>query len=212
MDEFHKARLAWDKQFERGYFLHEPIQREMPRITQHLRIQGVHRVLDLGCGSGRHTAYLAKEGFAVFALDIAPSGLSATLRKLATERLTGYVLLADIRQLPFGAELFDAIISVRVIHHNRIALIHQTVEEMWRVLTPHGLVWVTVPVPKGHGSKHGLEIEPGTWVPHHGIEKGLPHHLFTEDELKELFHRFSILQLRVFETSHYSLIAQKPSE
>ena len=211
MDEFHEARMAWEKQYKKGFFLRESIHGEIPQIIQDFKARNVRRVLDLGCGSGRHTLYLAQEGFEVFGLDIAPTGLSTTLHKLAADGLTGHYTLADILQLPFDDSFFDAIISVRVIHHNRIALIRQTVDEMWRVLKPHGLVWVTVPVPKGHGSKDGCEIEPGTWVPHHGIEKGLPHHLFTEDELKDLFQRFSIINLRVFTLSHYSLLAEKPN-
>jgi ubiquinone/menaquinone biosynthesis C-methylase UbiE len=210
MDEFNEARMAWERQYEKGAFLQESIQQEMPRIAQALQTHEVRCVLDLGCGSGRHTLHLAQHGFTVIGLDIAPSGLSATKEKLYTEGLLGALTLADIIQLPFTDAVFDAIISVRVIHHNRIALIRQTVDEIWRVLQPGGLVWVTIPVPKGHGSKGGREIEPGTWIPSHGIEAGLPHHLFTEEELRELFHQFRIVDLRVFQLSHYSLLAQKP--
>lgn len=209
-DEFHEARYAWERQYQKGYFLHEPVHRELPKIAQRFKTHVVTRVLDHGCGSGRHTVYLASQGFEVFGLDIAPTGLSTTIQKLATEGLTGHVTLADMLQLPYEDEFFDAIISVRVIHHNRLAVIRETVEEMRRVLKPQGLVWVTVPVPKGHGSKHGREIEPDTWVPSGGIEKGLPHHLFTEARLRDLFQQFSILELREVSFSHYSLLAAKP--
>ncbi len=210
-DEFHDARLAWERQYEKGYFLNEPVQHELPDIVQRFKAQGIQRILDHGCGSGRHTIYLAKHGFEVFGLDIAPTGLTATIHKLAEEGLTGHTSLADILQLPYEDDFFDAIISIRVIHHNRIVVIRLTVEEMRRVLKPGGLLWATVPVPKSHGSKHGQEIEPGTWVPTSGIEKGLPHHLFTEDGLRDLFQHFTILELRVFSMSHYSILVQKPT-
>jgi ubiquinone/menaquinone biosynthesis C-methylase UbiE len=210
-DEFHEARYAWEKQYQKGYFLHESIHRELPDIAQRFKAHGVKRVLDHGSGSGRHTVYLAVQGFEVFGLDIAPTGLRNTIQRLADAGLTGHVTLADMLQLPYEDAFFDAIISIRVIHHNRLAVIRETVEEMQRVLKPGGLVWVTVPVPKGHGSKHGREIEPGTWVPRGGIEKGLPHHLFTEEGLRKLFQRFSILELRVVSLSHYSLFAENPN-
>jgi len=209
-DEFHEARFAWERQYRKGYFIHEPVHHELADIAHRFKSLGVKRVLDHGCGSGRHTVYLAVKGFEVFGLDIAPTGLSITIQKLASEGLTGHVTLADMLQLPYEDDFFDAIISVRVIHHNRLAVIRETVEEMQRVLKPGGLIWVTVPVPKGHGSKRGREIEPGTWVPSGGIEKGLPHHLFTEERLRKLFHRFSILELHVFSLSHYSLLAENP--
>ncbi len=210
-DEFHDARLAWERQYQKGFFLDQSIHHEMPGIAKRFKTHGVLRVLDHGCGSGRHTVYLAKQGFDVFGLDIAPSGLSATIQKLAAEGLTGHTSLSDIRQLPYEDEFFDAIVSVRVIHHDRITVIRKTVEEMYRVLKPKGLAWVTVPVPEGHGSKYGNEIEPDTWVPSSGCEKGLPHHLFTEDELEELFQHFVILQLQVFSMSHFSLLVEKPT-
>ena len=211
-DEFHEARFAWERQYEKGYFLNEPIHDELPAIVQRFKADDVHRVLDHGCGTGRHTVYLAKQGFEVFGLDIAPTGLSATIHKLAAEGLAGHVSLADILQMPYEDAFFDAIISIRVIHHNRLAVIQQTVKEMRRVLKPNGLMWVTVPVPKGHGSKHGKEIEPGTWVPTHGIEKGLPHHLFTEEGLRQLFQHFKILEFQEFTLSHYSVLVKRTTE
>ncbi|MHA2427155.1 MAG: class I SAM-dependent methyltransferase [Candidatus Hermodarchaeia archaeon] len=211
-DEFHDARQAWERQYEKGYFLNKPIQHELLDIAQQFKSHGVRRVLDHGCGSGRHTVYLAKQGFEVFGLDIAPTGLSTTIHKLAEEGLTGHTSLADILQMPYENGFFDAIISVRVIHHNRIAVIRKTVEELRRVLKPYGLLWVTVPVPKGHGSRYGQEIEPGTWVPTSGIEKGLPHHLFTEDGLRELFQHFTILEFKEFALSHYSVLVKRPAE
>jgi SAM-dependent methyltransferase len=211
-DEFHDARGAWEKQYKKGYFLGEPIQEELPAIIQRFKSHGVSSILDLGCGSGRHTVYLAKQGFDVFAVDIAPTGLDVTMQKLAAQDLKGHMTLADILHLPYQDRFFDAIISIRVIHHNRVAIIRNTVAEIWRVLRPQGLVWITVPVPKGHSSRGGQEIEPGTWIPDDGIEKGLPHHLFTEPELHELFQHFTILDFRVFSMSHYSLLAEKPTK
>ena len=182
----------------------------MPEIVERFKSHDVNFVLDHGCGSGRHVVYLTEQGFEVLGLDIAPTGLHALLGKFTSDEFASHLALADILHLPFEDEAFDAIISVRVIHHNRLALIRKTVNEMWRVLKPGGLIWITVPVPKGHGSTDGIEIEPGTWVPTGGIEKGLPHHLFTEDELQELFQHFSILELQVFSLSHFSVLVKKP--
>jgi ubiquinone/menaquinone biosynthesis C-methylase UbiE len=211
-DEFRDGRLAWERQYEKGAFLSQSIHSEMPNIAQQFQEHGVKHVLDHGCGSGRHTVFLAQHGFEVCGLDIAPTGLQTTIQKLAVLGPSTNTTLADILHLPFQNHSFDAIISIRVIHHNRIAVIQQYVKEMWRVLRPQGLIWVTVPVPKGHGSKDGHEIEPGTWVPTRGIEKGLPHHLFTEEGLRCLFQHFEIQTLRTYSLSHYSLLAQKISD
>ena len=44
--------------------------------------QSVRRVLDLGCGLGRHTLYLNQQGLRGAGSDIAPSGLAVTSSKL----------------------------------------------------------------------------------------------------------------------------------
>ena len=41
-----------------------------------LKARGVQRVLDLGCGVGRHTLLFAEHGFAVEAIDGAAAGLN----------------------------------------------------------------------------------------------------------------------------------------
>ncbi len=208
-DEDSGGRLAWERMYAQGLFLRQAVHSEMTSIAKRFKGCGVKQVLDLGCGSGRHTVFLAKQGFEVVGLDIALTGLEATLQQLAEAGLIGHVTASDILRLPFVDQAFDAIISVRVIHHDRLRVIQETVAEMWRVLQPNGLVWITVPVPKDHPSTQGREIEPGTYVPFSGCEKGLPHHLFTEEELHALFRNFVIIDFQTIRESHYSLLATK---
>jgi cyclopropane fatty-acyl-phospholipid synthase-like methyltransferase len=197
--------------YAKGQFLRQPLHSEMTKIAKHFVSRKVKRVLDLGCGSGQHTVFLAKQGFDVFGLDIAPTGLSETIHLLAEAEVTAHVTLSDIQQFPYDDTFFDAIISIEVIHHNPVSAIEETISEMWRVLKPEGIIWVTVPIPRGHPSKRGVEIEPQTFVPQEGFEKGMPHHLFTQAELETVFQDFSILDLHIHDNRHYSLLAEKPS-
>jgi SAM-dependent methyltransferase len=43
--------------------------REMPGLLQRLRAAGARRILDVGCGTGRHVAALREEGFLAFGAD-----------------------------------------------------------------------------------------------------------------------------------------------
>jgi hypothetical protein len=45
----------------------------------------------------------------------------------------------------------------------------------------------------------GVQIEPGTFIPQDGPEKGLPHHLFTEAEISIEFAAFKIRQVEVLD-------------
>src|ERR1051326_8344285 len=52
---------------------------------------------------------------------------------------------ADICNLPFADESFDAVISSSVIYHEWVANVGTAMREMWRVLRPGGLLILNVP-------------------------------------------------------------------
>ena len=66
------------------------------------------RVLDLGCGGGRHSAPLAEAGFSVVGLDLSPELLAAARTRLGP---SGRLVRADMRALPFAERSFDAVTS-----------------------------------------------------------------------------------------------------
>ena len=43
--------------------------REMPGLLRRLRAEGARRILDAGCGTGRHVAALREEGFLAYGAD-----------------------------------------------------------------------------------------------------------------------------------------------
>ena len=67
----------------------------------------------------------------------------------------------------------------------------RTIGEIWRVLAPGGLAFVSV-AGRIHGDTEYEEIEPGTYLPQTGSEAGLPHHIFDEERLREAFGAFEI--------------------
>ena len=65
------------------------------------------RVLDVGCGSGRHLAELQRIGYRATGLDLSSSMLEAALAAVPECGL----VRADMRQLPFRAGSFDVVTS-----------------------------------------------------------------------------------------------------
>lgn len=141
----------------------------------------------------------------VWGLDNSPEGLRATRAWLADEGLKATLVdQSMLDPLPFEDEFFDAVISVQVIHHARLATIRSVVREVQRVLKPGGLLFVTVPQIRNQATEFE-EIEPNTYIPLNGSEKGLAHHYFTPEELTEVFAGVEVTTIRVDSVRHYSL-------
>ena len=108
---------------------------------------GVHGrdVLDLGCGTGRHTAWLAGAGARVTAVDFSAGMLDEARRKVPR----GAVLFIahDLHDpLPFDDASFDAVVSGLVLEH--LHDLHGFFGEARRVLRPAGRAVVSAMHPR----------------------------------------------------------------
>jgi SAM-dependent methyltransferase len=100
---------------------------------------GARRVLDLGCGVGRHALLFAEHGFAVEAIDGAAAGLDFAGREAAARSLRLSLRRADADALPFAEARFDYVLSWNVIFHGTMGDVGRRFAEIWRVLKPGGL-------------------------------------------------------------------------
>jgi SAM-dependent methyltransferase len=161
-------------------------------VVRAFKQNGCKRILDLGCGNGRHVLHLAKQGFAATGLDISPTGLRLAQEWLKEEGQWASLVQADIAYpLPFHDGAFEGVLSTQVIHHARLAVVQRTIGEIWRILAPGGLAFVSV-AGRIHDDTEYEEIEPGTYLPRTGWEAGLPHHIFDEGSLREAFASFRV--------------------
>jgi len=207
----------WDKIFnEKGYVFVDP-HPDMSRIASLFRAQGVRRILDLGCGTGRHLAFLSQEGFEVSGFDSSSAALEMAIKWLEEENLSADMHLGRMEEpFPYSDGFFDAVISIQVIHHNMMKDILVTIREIERVLKIGGYIFVTVAIlsPRPKKSEDGWklhQVEDGTFIPQSGPESGIPHHYFTEDELHKVLINFQILEMYVDDTDHRCVLATKKS-
>src|SRR4051812_1608700 len=99
-------------------------------------------VLEIGCGSGVHARILAEGGAHVTAIDLTPTAVAMTRRRLELHGLQGKVIEADAERLPFPDASFDFVWSWGVIHHS--ANTPAVIDEIARVLRPGGRVALMV--------------------------------------------------------------------
>ena len=109
------------------------------------------RVLDMGCGAGRHAFEMYRRGADVMAFDQDADELSDVSDLFAAMRNAGEVpdgAEADVKQgdalsLPFADDEFDRVVASEVLEH--IPADETAIAELVRVLRPGGTMAVTVP-------------------------------------------------------------------
>jgi SAM-dependent methyltransferase len=99
-------------------------------------------VLEIGCGTGVHTRLLAAAGARVSAIDLTPTAVDYTQRRLALAGLDADVREADAEAMPFSDASFDFAWSWGVIHHS--ADTDRVIGEIARVLRPGGRIGLMV--------------------------------------------------------------------
>lgn len=109
------------------------------------------RVLDMGCGGGRHAFALARRGADVVAFDYDAAELGEVRRMFGAMRdeheIPAGTLTTAVRgtayALPFADASFDRVVAAEVLEHlpdDEVAM-----AELARVLRPGGVIAVTVP-------------------------------------------------------------------
>lgn len=110
-----------------------------------------NRVLDVGCGAGRHTFASLRRGAHVVAFDQKSDDLHEVAAMVAAMAMDGEIrtptwevtVRGDALAMPFADNSFDRIIAAEILEH-----IHDdkaAIAEIARVLSPGGLAAVTVP-------------------------------------------------------------------
>jgi ubiquinone/menaquinone biosynthesis C-methylase UbiE len=132
--------MAWYAQWFGEEYLELYAHRDQGEADAHVRavsarlggIEGL-RVLDLACGTGRHSEALEREGASAIGVD-----LSRTL--LARSRMRGRLAAGDMRRLPFADQSFDLVLNFFTSfgYFERERENFTVLEEIERVLVPGG--------------------------------------------------------------------------
>ena len=117
-----------------------PAAKFKTRLVKQARLQGGHRVLDLGCGTATLTILIKQ-----IHPDAEVIGLDGDSRILEIARKKAAKVSAEITlhqamafQLPYAENSFDRVLSSLVLHHLTVDNKRRTLAEVRRVLEPQG--------------------------------------------------------------------------
>jgi tellurite methyltransferase len=193
------AMARWDKYWRdetyvaRNWLDPDP---DVVRLSHLMTDHQVRRVLDLGCGVGRHLLYLSRQGFEMHGLDLSPAGIERCQKELAQRQLQATVRVADMFAIPYPDQWFDWVLTVQVIYHTTAAALRQAIQHVYDKLKPGGFFYVTFPPVDNIGPDSGQEVEPRTYLKEEDGEPIL-HHYVTAEEIDALMHGFMLLEKRL---------------
>jgi SAM-dependent methyltransferase len=162
------------------------------------RAKPPQKVLDHGCGAGRHAIFLAAEGFDAYACDISSTGLQHLgvaadhLRlNVSTHQCHGF----DLSHWESG--FFDAVVSFGVLYYMTLQEAKEAVREIHRVMKTGGKLFCVLRTAEDSRLKYSTKLGPCTW--HIGslgnnapsdMEAGCELLFFSKVELVELLSPF----------------------
>jgi 2-polyprenyl-3-methyl-5-hydroxy-6-metoxy-1,4-benzoquinol methylase len=111
------------------------------------------KALDLGCGTGTHSIYLAGQGFNVTGVDISPTAIHQAQKKASHSGRSPEFIVHDVTRLDFLTGPFDIALDVGCFHSVGAAGRLRYASELTRLIQPGGtlLLWGMDPRSLGFG-------------------------------------------------------------
>jgi ubiquinone/menaquinone biosynthesis C-methylase UbiE len=191
-----KWEQEWDEIYKEEGEVHVDILPTAKVATDIFKRNDCKNIMDLGCGEGRHSIYLAQQGFKVYATDISETGIEITKSKAEELKLENIQFKQhDMRDMPFDNNSLDGILCVWTTGQGILEDSRKNVNEIYRVLKPNGVVVIDYISVDDKQYGKGNEIEKDTFINNIEGEENIPYHYSTSNELKELYSNFSNVQI-----------------
>ncbi len=169
----------WDEAYKRPLAeLPWELGKPRPRLVKLIESGAIKpgKALDICCGAGTNTVYLASKGFTVTGIDISPRAVEMAKKKAEGEGVEIDLRVANFLELPFGDGEFVFVFDMGCFHHVRVEDREGYLAGVERVLREDGKYYVIC-----FSRRNGP-----SW------------NHFTEDQLRQIFSRFDVLEIEHF--------------
>jgi 2-polyprenyl-3-methyl-5-hydroxy-6-metoxy-1,4-benzoquinol methylase len=155
------------------------------------------RILDLGCGGGSHTWFLAREGFETYGIDGSESGIKQAKALLDYNGLKANLTVGDFTHLNYPEKFFDVIIDSSAVQHNTMPNVQNIHRQIHALLKPGGSFCGIMINTLTSGWQNAEKIEENTYTNFKSgpIQRDLLVHFFTEEEISKLMDEYEEFNL-----------------
>lgn len=167
------AEMAWTERTEQ----------EIKRALTMLRPQGGERILDLACGTGRHSLELVRQGFSVVGVEISSELVEIANKDAKEQGLEATFIEGDLRELDFEDE-FDIVLNLNdgaVGYFETDEENHRTFEVISRALKSGGQNLIQVP----NVLYARARLPQRSWIPSSGMVELVEHRWNKKDRYME---------------------------
>lgn len=161
------------------------------------------KILDLGCGAGVGTVFLANEGFQTYATDISDNGLKVTEKRLKDNNLKAVLKNASMETQPFENDFFDGVIAFGVFSYNTMEGYQKAVDELYRVLKRRGRALVFNRTTDDYRFGKGKEMGKNTFIlnTEETNEAGIVQCFLDKQDIRRIFNKFKEIIVEKTETT-----------
>ncbi len=156
------------------------------------------RILDLGCGLGRHSMLFYEYGFDVTVCDITPFCINYLKTIQEKRNITFPVIECDMLNMPFKNNSFDCIYAYHVLSHTNLEGFKKLFNKIYDILDKDGEIFFDVLSKKCflyNGSGYP-KIDSNTVLSQAENEMNIPHICFDYDELINILNKFEIVNIK----------------
>lgn len=179
----------------------------LPLIPETLEERGHKSVLDLGCGSGWLSIFLARHGFKVTGIDISQHAITLGKNWAEKESLDIDFVPCDIATIPFEEGRFESIVANSIFEHFPLEASRGIFKILKSIIKPGG-TFIACFDEVGMGAGEYFKLEDDTHVYTDKARKGMLLRNYSNEELKELYDGWTVESITPLDSGSRFVVAR----
>ena len=221
MIDANKTMNDWDYLYANGMQGKYPSEMLLRFVNSKLRNKQHVKILDIGCGTGRHLSYFNEQNYDVYGIDCSSAAIKIATEWLKSKNMSANISLGSVMDHDLYVKNTDAVTDVACMQHNLLKDMEKIVANVYDSLNDSGYFFSITKTQDDSLYSSGEFIEGSTRLFQSNAEKVNVSVIITFlslDDVFALFNKFSAVNVekeewtfadRSKKVSHWIITAQK---